>query len=375
MTFMWKRADKMKKRTNNKETLSEHILLIILPLILLILVFSNGLEKSFEKILYTGAYLSTPETMLLKNKEKTSDSINEMVGSDTIETESVKKISSIPDDILQLMAKAEIQYKNSSQDGKIVEKDYSALNATSEYNGIYIKNTTSKKLNIPEQLKKSVNPIVDKNKPSVLIFHTHTSETYELLDRGFYSNARGPRSENSKENMIRVGEEICKVLNSRGIKTIHDKTVYDGFYNGAYERSREGITKILKENPSIKVVLDVHRDAIYLKDGTRIKPVIEIYGKKAAQIMILTGCEDGNVKNFPQWEKNLAFAVQLQNKISKDNPKLLRPLMFCNRKYNMHLTPCSLLVEFGTDANTLAEAVYSAELFAESLADYLEESC
>ena len=67
-----------------------------------------------------------------------------------------------------------------------------------------LKNTTSKKINIPDELKKSVNPIVDKNKPSVLIFHTHTTETYELLDRGFYSNARGPRSENPKENMIRV---------------------------------------------------------------------------------------------------------------------------------------------------------------------------
>ncbi len=364
----------MKNRTNNQNSISDYILILILPSILLIFIFLNGIENSFEKILYAGAYMSNPEIIFTKSDNINSDSLDEMVVSDKIEEKTIQTVSSIPDDVLQLMKKAETEYKNSSNDGKIIEKDYSTLNATSEYNGIYVKNTTSNhKIDISSQLKKTIHPIEDKNKPSVLIFHTHTSETYELLDRGFYTKERGPRSNNPKENMIRVGEEICRILEKNGIKTIHDKTVYDGIYNGAYGRSREGISKILRENPSIKVVLDVHRDAMYQKDGTRIKPVTEIDGKKAAQIMILTGCEDGNITDFPNWEENLAFAVQLHNRVISDNPKLLRPLMFCSRRYNMHLTPCSLLIEFGTDANTLAEAVYSAELFAESLAGLLKE--
>ena len=347
----------------------------MLPILLVVWLFSGGVEKTFEKMLYTGIYMSNPEMLFLHNDNIKEDSLNEMVVSDDANEKTIMTISSVPKDILDLMSEAEIKYKNSTNDGKIISKDCSTQNATNEYNGIYVKNATaSHKINIPEQLEKSVNAIVDIDEPSVLVYHTHTTETYELLDRGFYTNERSSRSEDSKENMIRVGEEICKVLEERGIKTIHDKTIYDEKYNGAYERSRENVIKILRDNPSIQVVLDVHRDAMYQKNGTRIKPVAEINGKKAAQIMILTGCEDGNVTNFPEWEKNLAFAVQLQNKVNSDNPKLLRPLMFCSRKYNMHLTTCSLLVEFGTDANTLAEAVYSAELFAVSLSDYLKEN-
>ena len=364
----------MEKRTNNKNRISEYVFVSVLPIILVALTFIGGTENAIEKILYAGAYMSNPEMLFIREENTKTEVLNEMTLSDNIVNSNVLKVSSVPEDIMNLINEAEELYKNSTNDGKIIEKDCSTQNATSEYNGIYVKNSTiSQKIDIAQQLEMPVYAVVDENEPSVLIYHTHTSETYELLDRGFYTKERSSRSENPKENMIRVGEEICKVLEKRGIKTIHDKTVYDEKYNGAYERSCEKISEILRQNPSIQVVLDVHRDAMYQKDGTRIKPVTEINGKKAAQIMILTGCEDGNVTNFPNWKKNLAFAVQLHNKVNSDNPKLLRPLMFCSRKYNMHLTPCSLLVEFGTDANTLAEAVYSAELFAESLSDFLEE--
>ena len=123
----------------------------------------------------------------------------------------------------------------------------------------------------------------------------------------------------------------------------------------------------------IQIVLDVHRDSIYQKDGSRIKTVTEINGTKAAQIMVISGCEDGNVTNFPNWQKNLTFAIKLQEKLKNDNPTLVRPLMFSSRKYNMDLTPCALSIEIGTDANTLSEAVYSASLFAKSLSELLKE--
>ena len=336
----------------------------------------GGIEKSFEKIIYTGAVLSNPQIILnqLKTKEK-SDFIDEKANLETIEKEvSAVVTSSIPSDIQKLINKAEKDYADSSNDGKIIEKDYSTQNATAELDGLYVRNTTLEhEIDIQKYLNSKVYANIEKNEPSVLIYHTHTTETYELLDRGFYTNERSSRSENSGENMIRVGEEICRVLENNGYKTIHDKTIYDKKYSGAYERSCKNISEILKENPSIQIVLDVHRDAIYQKDGSRVKPTAEIGGRKAAQIMIISGCEDGNVTNFPNWEKNLSFAVQLQNKLKNDNPQLVRPLMFCSRKYNMHLTPCSLLIEIGTDANTLSEAVYSAELFAKSLSEFMKE--
>ncbi len=366
----------LKNRTNNQERIFQYISVLAIPVSLVIAIFFSGIEKTFEKIICAGAVLTNPQIILeqMNGKEK-SDSVNEMAISDNIKKEvSAVVTSTIPPDIQKLIKQAEKDYANSSNDGKIIEKDYSKQNATSELDGLYVRNTTLEhEIDIQKYLNGKVYADIDKKDPSVLIYHTHTTETYELLDRGFYTNERSSRSENSGENMIRVGEEICKVLENNGYKTIHDKTIYDKKYSGSYERSCKNISKILKENPSIQIVLDIHRDAIYQKDGSRVKPVAEINGRKAAQIMIISGCEDGNVTNFPNWEKNLSFAIQLQNKLKNDNPQLVRPLMFCSRKYNMHLTPCSLLIEIGTDANTLSEAVYSAELFAESLSGFLKE--
>ncbi len=366
----------MKKRTNNSSSFFEYAFVMILPLILTLCILFGGVEKSLEKLLFVGTYFFNPEMILnISERETKVNSIDEFAMSESVKkTENTMTVSSLPADILKLVKQAEKNYANSSNDGKIIERDYSTQNATAEYNGIYVRNTTLEhKMNIADYLNKPVYANVDKNKPAVLIYHTHTTETYELLDRGFYTKERDSRSENSAENMIRVGEEICKILEKNGYQTIHDKTVYDKEYSGAYDRSCENISKILKDNPSIQIVLDIHRDAIYQKDGSRIKPTTEINGKKAAQIMLISGCEDGIVKDFPNWEKNLAFATNFQSKLTKDNSKLMRPLMFCSRKYNMHLMPCAISVEIGTDANTLAEAVYSAELFAESLSEFLKE--
>ncbi len=348
---------------------------MIIPFLLIVFVFSTGVEKSFEKMFYVGSFLVNPQLTKKTDDSVKTENINEYAMSENVvDNKFDTSFYAIPDDVLSLMKKAEKKYASAEKDGKIIEKDCSTHNATSEYNGIYVRNTTLEHdIDIPKYLKGKVYADIDEGEPSVLIYHTHTTETYELLDKGFYTNERSSRSEDSKENMVRIGEEICKVLESLGYKTIHDKTIYDKEYSGSYDRSFENVRKILLENPSIQIVLDVHRDAIYQKDGSKIKPVSEISGKKAAQITIVSGCEDGNVVDFPNWEKNLAFAVQLQNKMKNDNPTLMRPLLFCSRRYNMHLTSCSLVVEIGTDANTLDEAIYSARLFGVSLSEFLED--
>lgn len=373
----------MNKRTNLSEKAVGFIVKSIVPIMLIISLLIGGFDASINRVLTATAYMIYPEKALdfLETENKKDIGVIEEINEETAKSENTESVITsakvdlvIPDDIQKLVTEAEKKYANSSNDGKIIVADYSKQNATSEYNGIYLRNTTlNHEINIEEYLNKQVQAFITENKPAVLIYHTHTTETYELLDRDFYTNERNTRSNNSKENMVRIGEEICKVLEEKGYKTIHDKTVYDETLNGAYDRSRANISKILKDNPSIQIVLDIHRDSIYQKDNSKIKTVTEIDGRKAAQIMLISGCEDGNVTNFPNWQKNLTFAVNLQEKLANDNETLMRPLMFCSRKYNMDLTPCALSVEIGTDANTLSEAVYSAGLFANSLADFLEE--
>lgn len=368
----------MNKRTNIYEKLLEYTIKSIIPIVIIALMISvNDMEYVKKAILNFGTFLSYPvETVYYYKSQKniTEEKIIESMGEVQTSSQSVTVKSDIPDDIQKLVNEAEIKYANSSNDGKILEEDLNRKNATSEYDGIFFKNTTlDKNIDINHYINRKVVANISKNQPAVLIYHTHTSESYELLDRSFYTNQRSIRSENKSESVVRIGEEICKILNENGYKTIHITDTFDTQYSGAYDRSREKVSEVLKNNPSIQVVLDVHRDSIYQKDGTRIKSVTEIDDKKVAQIMITTGCESGNVTDFPNWEKNLTFALRLQKQLSADNPALARPLVLSSRKYNMDLLPCAVSVDIGTDANTLTEAIFSARYFAESLSKLLKE--
>ena len=328
---------------------------------------------------FTSFLIFPEETVKLNNGNNTSAEENtaSLIDSAT-DTEmvsaAIKLKSDIPDDVRQLIEEAEKTYANSSNDGLIEEVDYSTKNATAQFENMYFRNSTlDREINVGEYITKKIEADVVKSQPSVLIYHTYTSDSYELLDRGFYTVERDIRSTNNKENVVRIGDEICKCLESQGYKTIHITDCFDTQYSGAYERSRQVVSEVLKANPSIQIVLDIHRDSIYLKDGVRIKTVTEIEGSKAAQILITTGCESGSVNDFPNWEKNLTFALNLQKQLTNDYSTLARPLTITSKKMNMDLIPCALSVEIGTDANTLAEAIYSSRLFADSLAKVLKE--
>ena len=155
---------------------------------------------------------------------------------------------------------------------------------------------------------------------------------------------------------------------------MHSKTQHDyPEYTGSYSRAAETIRWYLKKYPSIKVVLDLHRDSISDNDTDKAKLVTKINGKKAAQVMLVMGSQTGSVSGHPNWQENLKLAFKLQQNIEKNYPTLARPLMLASKLYNQHLTKGSLLIEFGTDANTLSEAVYSAELVAVAIAQTLKE--
>ena len=371
----------MNKRTNISEKLSEIFIKSIIPFFLIFCcAISGDLRIISNTILNLSSFVAYPietiKEICISEKQIISENeIVETMGETHKETTKITIESDISDEIIKLLNDAETKFADSSNDGKILNEDYSRKNVTAEYDKILFRNTTiDKTINIEEYLNKNSTLNTSKNQPTVLIYHTHTSEAYELLDREFYSNSRDVRSSNKTETVVQIGKEICEVLNEKGYQTIHITDTFDEQYSGAYERSREKISEVLKNNPSIQVVLDVHRDSIYQKDGARVKTTTKIDNKNVAQIMITTGCETGNVTDFPNWEKNLTFALHLQRQLANDNPKIVRPLMFSSRKYNMDLLPCALSVDIGTDANTLIEAIYSARYFAESLATLLKEN-
>ena len=262
-----------------------------------------------------------------------------------------------------------------NNDGAIAAVSYGVINGDSYINldNGQVRNITS--VSNEELLAESrLAPefeIQRNGEPQILIMHTHATESYEPYERDFYDSSFNSRTTDPSKNMIAVGNEIAEELEAAGIGVLHDTTLHDyPSYNGSYDRSRETVQKYLEEYPSIKIVLDVHRDAIERESGERIAPVAEIDGKNAAQIMIISGCDDGTM-NMPDYMKNFRFASLLQNQLESDWSGLTRPVLFDYRKYNQDLTTGSILIEVGGHANSIDQALYSGELIGKSLVNCL----
>lgn len=210
---------------------------------------------------------------------------------------------------------------------------------------------------------------VDSDEPQVLILHTHATETYQTWPDLIYDPDFTARTQNTALNMCAVGEKMTQVLNDAGINTLHDTTLHDSpSYTESYDRSYATTQAYLEKYPSIKVVLDVHRDAIEDSDGTRVKPLCTINGEDTAQVMIIAGCDNGSSIRLPNWRLNLRFAAAWEEAMESRTPGLTRPVMCAYRYYNQDLTTGSLLIEIGGHANTVTEAIRAGQYAAEALA-------
>ena len=242
--------------------------------------------------------------------------------------------------------------------------------------GFSVKDTSESGVDLYEELQ--IDPDVHVKRdgsPVVLLYSTHASESFLLSDTDWYYTDDDFRSTEPDESILSVAAEAAAVIEAGGFGVIHDTTLHDyPAYSGSYDRSMETIQKNLEAYPTIQITVDVHRDAFGEdEDGTRYKPVAEVNGKDAAQIMILTGCDLSEDPLFPDWRENLHFALRLQQKGEALFPGLYRPLFFSQRNYNMHATHASVLVEVGTEVNTLSEAQYSGRLLGETILAVLND--
>ncbi len=257
--------------------------------------------------------------------------------------------------------------------GNVIEKYISPYTAPLSYNGVYMKNSTGLNINIKNLLASKLSFKIEKNnQPQVLIMHTHTTETFLASDAKTYGVNHSSRTTDNNKNMAAIGAIIAKKLNDAGIKTLHDKTQHDyPQYNGSYTRSAKTVNSYLSKYKSIKIVLDLHRDSVTVSGSDKAKLVTKINGKKAAQVMLVMGSQSGSIKNHPNWQENLKLALKLQQTMEAKYPTLARPLSLSSSRYNQSLCKGSMLIEFGTDMNSLDEAKYSAELVADSLISLL----
>lgn len=201
--------------------------------------------------------------------------------------------------------------------------------------------------------------------PLVLIVHTHTSEAYRPTKEHNYTPTDNDRTEDTDFNVARVGRELCDALNTLGISAVHDETLCDyPSYNGSYKKMLSVSEEALKKYPSVQIVIDLHRDAMITSDGTKISTVATVNGEKAAQIMLVVGT-DANGLYHPSWQRNFSLAVKLQQAFGEKYPSLARPINVRCERFNGHISPGEILIEVGTNGNTLSEALLSAHAIAD----------
>lgn len=236
---------------------------------------------------------------------------------------------------------------------------------------IYLGNETDYGINVEEALASRPEIDMSVEGPKILIVHTHATEAYAKSGANTYDTTESDRSMNTEENVVKVGSIVADLFNSKGIETLHDTELHDyPSFNGSYGDALETTEQYLEKYPSIQIVFDLHRDSIVYDDGTMAKPVTEIDGRKAAQLMFVVGT-DANGLYHPNWRNNMTFAIQLQNAINNKYPTLMRYINLRQERFNGHTTNGSLIIEVGSSGNTLDEAIYGMTLAAEVIADYL----
>lgn len=231
---------------------------------------------------------------------------------------------------------------------------------------ISLYNKTNYSIDIASLLKDPLKLVLNKDTPSVLIIHTHGSEAYSPDDNNKYIASDPYRTEDKRYSVIRVGAALAESLRAQGIGVVHNTDIFDyPSYNGCYERSYTAIEAMLKKYPSIKIVLDVHRDAIEASDGSVYKTIAQVGSTKSAQLLLLVGTDASGLYH-PNWKENLKLALQLEKKMNELYPTLAKPVELSQYRYNMQATTGSILVEIGCTGNTLDESLAAARFFADA---------
>lgn len=237
---------------------------------------------------------------------------------------------------------------------------------TYTYKTVKIKNLTGIKLS-----ENMVKPdYMVKNKKDIIIYHTHTCESYTPAVKNNYKETGNFRTTNLKYSVVRVGEELAKELKKQKFNVTHNRTKHDyPAYTGSYSRSLETIEKILSKQKNTDILFDVHRDAVGNK-GT-YAPTVKIKGEEVAQLMFVIGTNDGG-GNHPNWQNNLKFAVRVQEKANEMYPGLFRAINLRSATFNQKVRNGASIIEVGATGNTLEEAEASMKYLAKVLNEVLK---
>lgn len=207
--------------------------------------------------------------------------------------------------------------------------------------------------------------------PKILILHTHATEAYTQEPGWEYEASGEYRTLDTNRSVVQVGRVLAETLEAHGIQVIHDEALNDyPSYNGSYAAALERIQQWLDQYPGIQMVIDIHRDAVADESGQAVALSATENGESCARLMLVVGTDQGGLSH-PNWQENLANALKLQSVLAGAYPGLCRSLDLRTERFNQHMTPGSLLVEVGSNGNTLQQAMRAAQLLGEGLASMI----
>ncbi len=205
-----------------------------------------------------------------------------------------------------------------------------------------------------EELEKALFSTKLQSDCKVLIYHTHTSESYYGTEQGDF------RTSDESQNVVKVGEALKEALNTYGIYVRHDTTVHDyPSYNGAYKSSLNTVENILK-NENYDIIIDIHRDAI--SSNSFYRPTAEINGETVAKLMFVVGTNVAGLKH-DHWMQNLSFAVTMQERANEIYEGLFRDMHLSTSRYNQHTCDKAIILEVGATRKYDSRSLCLYEIF------------
>ncbi len=235
---------------------------------------------------------------------------------------------------------------------------------TTEYNGVKIRNETDNIKLTDEMLK----PEVSVNMKNILIYHTHSSESYTPSEKYKYTATGNFRTTDINYNVVRVGTELTNYMQHYGYNVIHDTTIYDKSYSSSYDRSLSGVAKLLEKNEDTDILFDIHRDAIA---DSSYAPTVKIGDEEAAQLMFVIGSNGGGSKH-DNWNENLKLAIKIQEKANELYPGLFKPIVLRDSRYNQQLATGASIIEVGATGNTMEQCLSSMKYLSKVLSEVLK---
>ncbi len=232
--------------------------------------------------------------------------------------------------------------------------------------GVEIKTNCSAEPDVEKLITQPLSWDLTGTEPTVLILHTHATESYTRSPGEVYTESSPYRTLDEDYNMISVGDHLAELLQAGGIGVVHDRTLHDyPSYSGSYNQARKTIAACLEEYPGIRLVLDLHRDASG-DNGNQMRTQARVNGKSSAQIMLVVGTDESGLKH-PGWEENLALGLKLHTQCERIAPGIMRYVNLRAQRFNQDMSPGALIVEIGAAGNTHAEALTATAVLAEAI--------